>query len=80
MEQAYGKLFPNVSLSRNLKANQTFKFNYSRRIQRPQLSCLNPYEKESRLRNVTCGNPILEAEPTDSFELGFTTYFKSWRR
>jgi ferric enterobactin receptor len=35
VEQAYGELFPNVSFSRHLKANQTFKFNYSRRIRRP---------------------------------------------
>jgi ferric enterobactin receptor len=77
VEQTYGNLFPNVSISRNLKANQTFKFNYSKRIQRPQLSYLNPYENVSNPRNVTRGNPNLEAELTDSYELVFNTFFKS---
>ena len=77
VEQEYGNVFPNLSVSRNLKSNQTLKFNYTKRIQRPQLSYLNPYENLSNPRNVTRGNPNLEAELTDSYELGYSTFFKS---
>ncbi|MDX5437244.1 MAG: TonB-dependent receptor [Pontibacter sp.] len=77
VEQEYNNLFPNLSVSRNLKQNQTIKFNYSRRIQRPQLSLLNPYENVSNPKNVVRGNPKLEAELTDSYELGFGTFSKS---
>ncbi|GAB3203381.1 outer membrane receptor protein involved in Fe transport [Pontibacter aydingkolensis] len=75
--QEYQNLFPGFSVSRNLKENQTIKFNYSKRIQRPQLSLLNPYENVSNPKNVTRGNPDLEAELTDAYELGFSTFYKS---
>ncbi|MBC5994458.1 TonB-dependent receptor [Pontibacter cellulosilyticus] len=77
VEQEYNNLFPNVSVSRNLKQNQTIKFNYSKRIQRPQLSLLNPYENLGNPKNVVRGNPDLEAELTDAYELGYSTFFKS---
>ncbi|MEJ8800733.1 TonB-dependent receptor domain-containing protein [Pontibacter sp. H249] len=77
VEQEYHNLFPNLSISRNLKQNQTIKFNYSKRIQRPQLSLLNPYENVSNPKNVIRGNPDLEAELTDSYEVGYSTFFKS---
>ncbi|MFD3003446.1 TonB-dependent receptor domain-containing protein [Pontibacter toksunensis] len=75
--QEYHNLFPNLSVSRNLSENQTIKFNYSKRIQRPQLSLLNPYENVSNPNNVVRGNPDLEAEFTDSYELGFSTFSKA---
>ncbi|MFD2514762.1 outer membrane beta-barrel protein [Pontibacter locisalis] len=77
VEQEYQNLFPSISVSRNLKQNQTIKFNYSKRIQRPQLSLLNPYENLSNPKNVVRGNPDLAAELTDSYELGYSTFFKS---
>ncbi|MBC5991861.1 TonB-dependent receptor domain-containing protein [Pontibacter cellulosilyticus] len=77
VEQEYHNLFPNLSVSRNLKQNQTIKFNYSRRVQRPQLSLLNPYENVSNPNYVMRGNPNLEAELSDSYELGFSAFSKS---
>ncbi|MDX5420127.1 MAG: TonB-dependent receptor [Hymenobacteraceae bacterium] len=77
VEQDYHNLFPSLSVSKNLQKNQTVRFNYSRRIQRPQLSFLNPYENLSNPKNVVRGNPALEAELTDSYELGYSTFFKS---
>jgi len=75
--QDYHNLFPNLSVSRKLAENKSIKFNYSKRIQRPQLSLLNPYENISNPSNVVRGNPELEAELTDSYELGYSTFFKS---
>lgn len=77
VRQHYGNLVPSLAISRSLKNNQTVKFNYSKRIQRPQLGYLNPYENRADTFNIQVGNPRLNAEVTNSFELGYSTFFKS---
>ncbi|PRY04291.1 outer membrane receptor for ferrienterochelin and colicin [Pontibacter ummariensis] len=77
VEQDYHSFFPSLSVSKSLQKDRTLKFNYSRRIQRPQLSYLNPYENLSNPRNVIRGNPTLEAELTDSYEIGYSAFLKS---
>lgn len=73
----YGNFIPSLSVSYNLKQSQTLKFNYSRRIQRPQIFFLNPFVNQSDTFNISYGNPNLDAELTDSYEIGYSTYFKA---
>jgi outer membrane receptor protein involved in Fe transport len=75
--QDYDNFIPGVAISRALKNNQTLKFNYTKRIQRPQLGLLNPYENRADTFNIQVGNPNLSAEITNAYEVGYSTFFKS---
>jgi outer membrane receptor protein involved in Fe transport len=53
------------------------KFGYNRRIQRPSLQFLNPNIQASNPLNISNGNPALQPEFTNNFELGYSTHVKS---
>nr|WP_257721722.1 outer membrane beta-barrel family protein [Hymenobacter sedentarius] len=73
----YTNVLPNVALTRNLKQpGSSLRATYSRRIQRPSILYLNPYENTSDPRNVSKGNPELNAEFTDNYELNWNTFAK----
>ncbi len=73
----YDNIVPSVALSYTLKDKHTFKANYTQRIQRPSLFYLNPFEQEQAPGTVLRGNPYLDAELTNLFELGYSTYFNT---
>ncbi|MFC6997946.1 TonB-dependent receptor domain-containing protein [Rufibacter roseus] len=77
VKQQYGNFIPSLAISRKIKENQTIKFNYTKRIQRPQLSYLNPFENRTDTFNIQVGNPHLQAEITDSYEFGYSAFTKS---
>ena len=73
----YTNVLPNVALTRNLKQpGSSLRATYSRRIQRPSIFYLNPYRNESDPRNIQQGNPELDAEFTDNYELNWNTFAK----
>ncbi|MBD2714331.1 TonB-dependent receptor [Microvirga sp. STR05] len=75
--QNYTNLLPNLSLSYQPgKPGQTVRLAYSRRIQRPQIFYLNPFINASDSLNISYGNPRLNPEFTDSYELNYTTFVK----
>jgi len=73
---SYGVFVPSVNVSKKIK-NSTVKAGYNRRIQRPSLQFLNPNVQASNPLNVTIGNPELEPEFTDNFELSLSKPIKS---
>lgn len=77
VKQDYDNLIPSAAISRSLKNNQTIKLNYSRRIQRPQLYYLNPFVNNQDTFNIRTGNPHLDAELTNAYEFGYSTFSKS---
>jgi len=74
---AYGVLVPSVNISRKFTNGNVLKAAYNRRIQRPSLRYLNPNVQASNTRSPSQGNPILNPEYTNNYELGYNTFIKS---
>jgi ferric enterobactin receptor len=71
----YNTFAPSLVISHSYPNDQTLKFGYTRRIQRPDYRSLNPYVNASDPKNLTQGNPFLQPEIADNFDL---TYSKSF--
>jgi outer membrane receptor protein involved in Fe transport len=69
--------FPSMFLSQKLTETDEMQFNYSRRINRPNVFQLFPFIDSSDLLNVSVGNPALQPEFTNSFELSYSKSFKN---
>ena len=70
-------LFPSMFLSQKLNETDELQFNYSRRINRPGFWQLFPFVDISDSINVSRGNPGLNPEFTNSFELSYSKSFKN---
>ncbi len=68
--------FPSAYITRELNEKQQVQLSYSRRINRPRSRNLNPFPDYSDPFNVRVGNPALEPEYVDSYELNFQNRFK----
>ena len=73
----YFNLFPSLYLSYDLGEEHEFTVNYSRRISRPNMWSMSPLYRVRDLLNLSVGNPYLQPEFTDSYEVG---YMKGWER
>ena len=71
----YLNLFPSVFLNRQINKQHQLQMNYSRRINRPSYKALNPFVNTNDLLNLVTGNPYLQPENVNSFELTHL-YFK----
>lgn len=69
-KQDYLNLFPSVQADYPLNDVHTIKATYSRRIDRPSARRLNPFPDFSDSLNVRIGDPALQPEYINSFELG----------
>ncbi len=68
-------LFPSLFLSYSLPQDNEVQINYTRRIRRPWGGQLNSFHDISDPTNVSYGNPELQPQYSNSFELN---YLKSW--
>ncbi|WP_036820442.1 outer membrane beta-barrel family protein [Polaribacter sp. Hel1_85] len=68
-EQNFSNFFPTLHTSYKVSDNVSFQAGYSRRIFRPRLWDLNPFFNIRNNFNVRVGNPNLQPEFTDSYEL-----------
>ena len=71
----YNNLFPSGFLGYELSETASVQASYSRRIRRPRFWDLNPFFTFSDSRNFFSGNPNLNPEFTDSYEIGFMKNF-----
>lgn len=72
----YTDFFPSAFLKYNPTEKDEFGVNYSRRINRPRIWALNPFENRVDSLNIVKGNPDLNPEYVNSLELGYTRTFK----
>ncbi|MEQ9440008.1 MAG: outer membrane beta-barrel family protein [Cyclobacteriaceae bacterium] len=69
-DQRYLNIFPSAKALYVLNDQHTFKFTYSRRIDRPSPRRLNPFPDIADTLNVRLGNPNLRPEYIQSLEVG----------
>jgi outer membrane receptor protein involved in Fe transport len=67
----YFNLFPTVHTAYKFDDINSIQLSYSRRIHRPHFWYLNPFNNYTDARNIRTGNPNLNPEFTDSYELGY---------
>ncbi len=68
--QKFTDLFPSVHTSYTFSEAISFQAGYSKRIYRPRLWDLNPFFNVRNNFSVRTGNPNLQPEYTDSYEIG----------
>lgn len=68
-------LFPNVSAGYQISPSATIAFNYGRRINRPAPNRLNPFPDISSPFRTTIGNPNLNPEFINTYNLGYSVNF-----
>ncbi len=73
----YLNFFPTAHIRRNFENNQAVQISYSRRINRPHNRNINPFMRFSSEYEVSMGNPDLDPELINSYELGYTRFWKS---
>jgi hypothetical protein len=73
----YLNFFPTMHLKRSFENNQSAQISYTRRISRPNNRNLNPFMRYSSEYEVSMGNPDLNPEFINSFEIGYTRFWNS---
>jgi outer membrane receptor protein involved in Fe transport len=75
--QNYSTFIPSFTIQKALTPTSTIKLSYSKRIQRPSLTYLNPFINKSNFQSQSEGNPILAPEISQTVELNFNTFIGS---
>ncbi|TVQ88329.1 MAG: TonB-dependent receptor [Bacteroidetes bacterium] len=73
----YLNLFPTMHIRRSFENNQSAQISYTRRINRPNNRNLNPFMRYSSEYEVSMGNPDLDPEFINSFEIGYTRFWNT---
>lgn len=72
----YNNLFPSGHFTYALDSKNSLQLSYSRRIRRPVYNDLSPFSTLSDSRNFNSGNPNLNPEFSDVFEMGHLLNFE----
>jgi ferric enterobactin receptor len=72
----YTNLFPSAHFTYNLTQENALQVSFSRRVRRPTYNDLSPFVTFSDQRNFFSGNPDLNPEFSNSFDLGHINYFE----
>lgn len=68
----YLDLFPSLFVNQVLSKDNELGFSYSRRVDRPSYQSLNPFVSFIDLYSYSIGNPYLNPEYTNSFEVSYS--------
>jgi hypothetical protein len=68
----YTNLFPSGGITYNVNDTNQFALTYSRRIFRPSYQDLNPFEFKLDELSYNRGNPFLQPQYTNSYDLSYT--------
>ncbi|MBD3748733.1 MAG: TonB-dependent receptor [Sphingobacteriales bacterium] len=72
VKRSYINLFPSAFITRSLGKNHDLSASYSRRIDRPSYDALNPFEFYLDQYTFQRGNPFLNPQFTNSYEVSYT--------
>ena len=72
----YANLFPSAHFTYKLANENSLQISYSRRVRRPRYNDLSPFVTFSDNRNFFSGNPDLNPEFTDAYDLGHVKFFE----
>lgn len=75
-ERNFANLFPSAFVTYSFSPLSDLQASYSRRINRPGFWTLTPFFGFSDNRNFFSGNPDVNPEFADSYELGYLRYFE----
>lgn len=70
----YTNFFPSIYLTWAPAMAQEIKANYSKRVDRPYPRQINPFVDNSDSLSLVYGNPNLDPQFTDSYELGYSLF------
>jgi len=70
----YVNLFPSAHLTIDMPKENAIQVSYSRRVRRPVYNDLSPFMTFSDSRNFSSGNPDLDPEFSNVFEIGHIKY------
>jgi outer membrane receptor protein involved in Fe transport len=73
-DRNYIDLFPSASISQKIGNSNELQLSYSRRVHRPRHRELNPFLSYNGSNSYRQGNPNLDPEFTDSYEINFIKY------
>ena len=68
----YNTIVPSIYFSKKLRNNQSVKLSYSKRIERPGYGDLNPFINTSDPKNISAGNPYLQPEIGNRYEISYS--------
>jgi outer membrane receptor protein involved in Fe transport len=67
----YNNFGPALTVSHTFKKEQTLRFSYAYRLERPEYRDLNPFVNLSDPHNISTGNPYIIPEIGNDFQLGY---------
>jgi len=74
-KSGYYTFLPSTNIQYKIDDGQNVKFTYNRRINRPGIYDLNPFERLSSDLSISSGNPYLKPELRDKLQLTYTLNF-----
>jgi ferric enterobactin receptor len=75
-QHGYNTFVPSIFFIKKIGDKKTIKLSYSKRIERPDYSDLNPYINTTDPKNISGGNPYLLPEIGQRVELSFNKNFE----
>ena len=78
VDKTYWQLYPTLHLSYKFSDMQSMQVSYSRRVRRPHMWDLNPYMEVREGQQLNFGNPNLDPEYTNAFELSYNLSVGKW--
>lgn len=75
-ENNYFNVFPSAFLTYRPTLTQQWQLSFSRRINRPDYESLNPFRDVSDIVTIRTGNPFLQPEFTNAYEVSFANDYE----
>lgn len=78
VHKSYWEPYPTLHLSYEINEKNSLQLSYSRRVRRPHMWDLNPYLEVREGQELGFGNPNLDPEFTNAFELSYNLGVNKW--